>query len=307
MIDNPLVSIIIPVYNGSNYLSEAIESALAQTYRNIEIIVVNDGSNDDGKTEALALSYGDKIRYIKKFNGGVSSALNLGISQMTGEYFSWLSHDDKYTESKIERQISLLKKYEDRRVIALCGSRFIDKNSEIMARRSNDRFTTEYNDWKDALENLFSQGTYNGCAFLVPKQIFDECGMFDEELRFAQDTLMWARMFLSKYSVVYDAQVGSLSRIHEAQQTHKSRHLLRHDSKKIAEYILPSLVEENQQKSLYLFAKRNAKLSNEEAVYFCIDNGKIKGLRCLMLKAFLLYGKVRPIFRDIYYKYIVRL
>ena len=72
--ENILVSIVIPVYNGANYLSEAIDSALAQTYKNIEIIVVNDGSKDDGATEKVALSYGDKIRYFHKENGGVSSA-----------------------------------------------------------------------------------------------------------------------------------------------------------------------------------------------------------------------------------------
>ena len=73
------VSIIIPVYNGSNYLKEAIESALAQTYDNVEVLVVNDGSNDGGATEQIALSYGERIRYFKKENGGVASALNVGI------------------------------------------------------------------------------------------------------------------------------------------------------------------------------------------------------------------------------------
>ena len=98
----PLVSIVIPVYNGSNYLAEAIDSALNQTYDNVEIIVVNDGSKDEGKTRDVALKYGNKIRYFEKENGGVASALNFGVKQMSGEYFSWLSHDDFYTPHKIE-------------------------------------------------------------------------------------------------------------------------------------------------------------------------------------------------------------
>src|SRR5262245_26319850 len=98
---NPRVSIIIPVFNGSNYLREAIDSALVQTYQNTEIIVVNDGSNDNGKTREIALSYGQQIRYFEKENGGVSSALNMGICKMTGDYFSWLSHDDVYNPEKV--------------------------------------------------------------------------------------------------------------------------------------------------------------------------------------------------------------
>ena len=115
---NPKVSIIIPVYNGANYVAEAIDSALAQTYKNIEIIVVNDGSRDDGATEKVVLSYGDKIKYIAKENGGVSTALNRGIAEMTGEYFSWLSHDDAYTPEKIENQVALIT--EETRIICLC-------------------------------------------------------------------------------------------------------------------------------------------------------------------------------------------
>ena len=92
----PLVSIVIPVYNGASYLREAIDSALAQTYSDVEVIVVNDGSTDGGKTRDIASSFGDRIRYIEKVNGGVATALNLGIREMCGKFFSWLSHDDVY-------------------------------------------------------------------------------------------------------------------------------------------------------------------------------------------------------------------
>ena len=94
----PLVSIVIPVFNGASFLNQAIDSALNQTYQNIEIIVVNDGSEDEGKTEAIAKSYGDKIRYFTKENGGCGTALNLAIREMNGDFFSWLSHDDIYTK-----------------------------------------------------------------------------------------------------------------------------------------------------------------------------------------------------------------
>lgn len=124
---NPLVSIIIPVFNGSNFLREAIDSALNQTYPNIEVIVVNDGSNDNRLTEEIAISYKNQIQYYYKENGGVGSALNLGIEKMKGDYFSWLSHDDLYTPQKIDSQISILKNYEDKTLIVTGGYKIIDK------------------------------------------------------------------------------------------------------------------------------------------------------------------------------------
>ena len=108
MKEYPLVSVVIPAYNASDYLAEAIDSALAQTYKNIEIIVVNDGSGDNGATEQVAVSYGDKIRYFYKKNGGCASALNYGINVMRGDYFSWLSHDDLYLPAKVENLLKLV-------------------------------------------------------------------------------------------------------------------------------------------------------------------------------------------------------
>tara|TARA_B110000902_G_scaffold259734_1_gene331528 strand:- start:5449 stop:6351 length:903 start_codon:yes stop_codon:yes gene_type:complete len=119
---NSLVSIVIPVYNGSNYLKEAIDSALGQTYKKIEVLVINDGSNDGGLTHEIAISYGDKIRYFQKENGGVGSALNFGIYKIKGEYFSWLSHDDIYKPEKIEKQIYFFNK--NQKNIKIIGGNF---------------------------------------------------------------------------------------------------------------------------------------------------------------------------------------
>ena len=102
---DPRVSIVIPVYNGANYLAQAIDSALAQTYSNVEVVFVDDGSTDGGETERVARGYGDRIRYLRKENGGVATALNAGIEVMTGEYFSWLSHDDLYLPEKVALQV----------------------------------------------------------------------------------------------------------------------------------------------------------------------------------------------------------
>jgi glycosyltransferase involved in cell wall biosynthesis len=85
-----MVSIVIPVYNGADFLREAIESALNQTYARIEVIVVNDGSTDGGKTEQIAASYGSRLRYVSRPNGGVAAALNTGVGVMAGDFLSWL-------------------------------------------------------------------------------------------------------------------------------------------------------------------------------------------------------------------------
>jgi len=215
MILSPKVSIIIPVYNGSNYLKEAIDSALAQTYSNIEVIVVNDGSDDSGATKSIAMSYGSKIRYFEKLNGGVSSALNFGIEKMTGDYFCWLSHDDVYKPDKIKRQIEFLQNngygYD---TILYGGYELINEKSKVIGAVD---FTKLYP--REQLDiPLFPvfRGLANGCTMLIHKSHFNRVGMFNEKLRTTQDYDLWFRMFRNA-NVKFCPGIYVRSRIHSKQ------------------------------------------------------------------------------------------
>lgn len=215
---NPMVSIVIPVYNGSDYLGEAIGSALAQTYPNIEIVVVNDGSRDEGATERIALSYGAKIRYFSKENGGVASALNMAIREMRGEYFSWLSHDDLYTPNKIETQIRALAEMEDCNRVILY--------SDLAVFTDDPRQVNEVHLPEVPPESfryfLTVDSSLHGCTLLVPKSAFDECGVFNEELRTTQDYDLWFRM-ANKYRFVHLPVVLVKARRHGAQGSVKMK------------------------------------------------------------------------------------
>lgn len=308
----PKISIIIPVYNGSNYVKEAIESALSQTYKNIEVIVVNDGSSDNGETEKIALSYGDKIRYFKKENGGVSSALNFGIEKMKGEYFSWLSHDDKYEPQKIEQQVKLLSK-ENKKLIVLCSDAKIDKDSNLLNYNYNHRFQeNRIYDSKEVLKNILEKGSFNGCALLIPKTVFNEVGIFDVSFRYIQDVLMWINIFLNDYSLVYTPRPLSLMRIHNAQLTQTGRQLFYKESLEMCQYIIEMLNKKSDStyNFVYYFAKHNAVLGNKCVVKYCCQYAKSQHIfkyhQKLAIWGAYIYGSIRPLIRKLYYKLILR-
>lgn len=198
----PFVSIVIPVFNGANYLRDAIDSALAQTYKNCEVIVVNDGSNDGGETERIALSYGNRIRYFCKPNGGVASALNVGIKEMRGEYFSWLSHDDYYLPNKIMHQVNAISSAGKGTFIY---SSFMLHNMDNHS-KVNVNFLNVYSE-HDLNNSLFAilNGLICGCATLIPKTLFDSTGFFDESKKTTQDNDMWFRMLRDKHIFYCDA------------------------------------------------------------------------------------------------------
>ncbi len=215
----PPVSIVIPVYNGANFLRQAIESALAQDYAPLEIVVVNDGSTDGGKTREVAKSFGERIRYFEKPNGGVATALNLGIKEMTGQYFSWLSHDDMYEESKISKQVQLLGAVaEPLNTVVYCDWKTIDKDGYPVARTG---FAGVYP--AEKLERpIFAlvTGLLHGCALLVPKRLLEAVDGFDPKLRTTQDMDCWHKIFkIAQVACVPEMLVRS--RIHPEQDSKK--------------------------------------------------------------------------------------
>ncbi len=186
----PKVSIIIPVYNGSDYLRESISSALLQTYQNTEVIVVNDGSNDNGATREIALSYGDRIRYFEKENGGVATALNLGINIMTGDYFSWLSHDDIYNSDKVAVQMNRIIK------MGSNNTKILFSDFDLINECGNHLQTVKLDSVDEVNFQLWltTCNILHGCTLLIPKKCFDECGYFDPTLQTTQDYDMWFRL-----------------------------------------------------------------------------------------------------------------
>ena len=278
----PLVSIIIPVFNGSNYVKEAIDSTLNQTYKNIEIIVVNDGSTDN--TEEIVKSYGDKVRYFYKGNGGVSSALNLGIKESKGEYISWLSHDDLYKPNKIERQIKSLKYLDDKQTI-------IYSDYDVINERCKALYSVTMEDIheKRKLNNgLYAvlNGLLNGCTLLIHKSILYKYS-FNESLKYTQDYDLWFRIFSDETPLLHISEYLVKNRVHDNQNSKNADNTEECDSlwinilssfpkekydnifgseEKILRNILPNIKSLNYKKAIDYIENRIDKLAKENKI-----------------------------------------
>lgn len=186
------VSIIIPAYNAEKYIEESVESAINQTYQDIEIIVVDDGSKDN--TVQLLKKYSDKIKVISKKNGGVASALNAGINEMSGEWFKWLSADDALNPNAVEELINETKKIEDKKHTIIYGNfDFIDSDGKLI----DHYIEPNYNNLESFDFNviLLDHHIGNGTTALIHKSTIEAYGMFNEEIDF-EDYELWLRYSL---------------------------------------------------------------------------------------------------------------
>lgn len=177
----PVISVIIPNYNYAGYIDQAVDSVLAQTYRNVEITVVDDGSKD-GSLDILS-SYGDSIRVIEQKNAGVAVARNTGVAGSSGEMVAFLDADDVWLPQKLERQVQKMAS-DDEIGLVHCSMRYIDPNGVVCGEISAGK---EGHVADDLL--LFESGTLIGAGStaLVRRQVFEDAGGFDPRLSTAAD------------------------------------------------------------------------------------------------------------------------
>ena len=177
-----LVSIIIPCYNGEKFLQEAIDSALNQTHRHIEIIVVDDGSTDTSRV----IAQNSNVQVISKKNGGIASALNAGIVNAKGNFIKWLSADDVLEPSAIEvmlHEISI-NSHDYHKAIFYTPYTIIDENGKKIADFKESERDESY---------LWTAFYGNGSSSLIHRSIFKLCGLFDESLPHSEDYEFWLR------------------------------------------------------------------------------------------------------------------
>lgn len=190
MID-PLVSVIIPSFNSKSWICESLESVFRQTYNNIQIIVIDDGSTD-GTQELLESKYGTTIDYIYQANKGLSGARNTGIQHALGEFIQLLDADDLLCPDKITQQVKALAEHTDYSV-AYSDFEYFEDDAPETSTPSPQFYRTKYksgNLWKD-----FLTGNFIVChAALARKEDVIAAGGFDESLRACEDYDLWMRM-----------------------------------------------------------------------------------------------------------------
>jgi glycosyltransferase involved in cell wall biosynthesis len=215
MSEDPLVSVIVPCYNAETFLKEALRSALAQSYPQVEVIVVDDGSTDSSPEIAQRFP----VRYIRQQNRGLSEARNLGIQESKGNYLVFLDADDRLKPRAIETGLRVLELCPDC-AIAVGDHVFISADGSYLA---NSRKVCPPKSHYEAL--LKSNFIEMISSVLFRRSIFDELGGFDPTLRAAEDYELYLRIARVR-SICCHATVVAEYRIHNANTSRDSELML---------------------------------------------------------------------------------
>lgn len=216
---NPLVSIIIPVYNAQKYLMDTIHCAIDQTWPNKEILIINDGSTDNSLNIAK-LFESNIIKIYSQLNSGASTARNLGLKLAKGEFIQFLDADDLLSPDKIEKQVLSLLQSPNK--VALCSTIHFNNTNLIDKLAPNDyeeSFLKDFNRPSEFLINIWGGNNGKGSmvtsnAWLTPTSIIKKAGLWNEKLSVDDDGEFFTRVVINSAGIIISNTVKSYYRKH---------------------------------------------------------------------------------------------
>ena len=210
----PQISVVIPAYNRAELIGETIDSVLAQTFQDFEIIVVDDGSTDD--TATVIASYGSLVQYLYQENAGQAAARNAGIRAAQGQHIALLDSDDLWLPPKLEKQVSCLLSADQCAWVYCDVERFGGRGERLAGRRN--RPSHPGGGW--IARQLLLEGFVASPTPVVHRSVFADVGLFQESklIRNREDWDMWLRI-AARYPAAYVPEVLARYRIHSASAT----------------------------------------------------------------------------------------
>ncbi len=211
--NTPVVSVIIPAYNQSVYISEAIQSVLGQTYPNFELIVVDDGSTDE-TPQIIAQIHDPRMRVIRQPNAGLSAARNTGLRESSAPLVTFLDSDDYFLPDKLEVLTNYLEEHSEIGLV-VGRTRFINETGNSIIESAKTPATL-------ALPELLFENPMCVCGVLLRRKWLECVGMFDESLRACEDWDLWIRLAYAGCRFAWVENIVATYRYHQGQMTRES-------------------------------------------------------------------------------------
>ncbi len=220
----PLVSVVIPSFNAVDFIQETIDSVVNQTYQPIEMIVVDDGS-EDNTVGLIRSQYGDSVRLFSQKNSGPSAARNRGIRESRGDYIAFLDADDIWLPEKIGKQVAVMEERPD--ISMLCGDmvNFDERGKDAETHFEKHGFDEEYFGgnlyiW-DAFKKIYNKNFISTPTVMIRRSVVEQTELFPDNFRFSEDYLLWLDVArIGK--VAYQKEVFTLRRKHAANLTNET-------------------------------------------------------------------------------------
>ena len=241
------ISVVIPSYNRKDFLKRSIDSAINQTKKPLEIIVVDDGSTDG--TETMIKSDYDFVKFIKQKNKGVSAARNIGIKVSIGEWICFLDSDDEWKKDKLEKQINAMKSNP--------GYKFFHSNEiwiknglRINQKKKHKKYGG------DIFDKCLDMCRISPSSVMIDKTVFDEVGNFNEDLVVCEDYELWLRI-CDKYRVFFiDEPLIIKYGGHQGQLSYSIESIENHRIKALEYLILENLNRKNKRHAIQMLLSK---------------------------------------------------